>query len=59
MTFFQKKYLMLTKAALFNHKLQKKNYIVKYYYNLKQLFSIFLNVIYSCDGKAECSAAIL
>ncbi len=32
-------------------------YNMKYYYNLT-IFNIFQNVIYSCHGKAELSAAI-
>ncbi len=34
---------------------------MKYYCNFNELFSIQIymyNVMYSCDGKAECSAAI-
>ncbi len=55
---------MLTKAAFTWPKIQKKSYIVKYYtviiLHLLQIDVLigFKNVIYSCDGKAETSAAI-
>ncbi len=45
--------------CLFDHKYSKNRNIVKYYYNLKLLLSIWMhlkNVIYSCDCKAEMSA---
>ncbi len=45
---------MLTKAALCFQKYSKNSKIVKYYYNLNELFSIWIylkNIIYLFDAK--------
>ncbi len=58
---FSKKLPMITKAALFDQKYSKTVIMWKYYYNLRYFFFLFkyiLSVNYSCDGKAEFSAAI-
>ncbi len=57
---FQNKYLMLTEAVFIWLKITVKNSNVKYYYIVKYIlyFKIFLNAIYSFDGKAEFSSAI-
>ncbi len=39
---FWKKSLTLTKAALFDQKYSKNSNIVNYYYNLNELFSIWI-----------------
>ncbi len=42
---------------LFDQKYSKNSNNASYYYNLKYVSyaNIFLNIIYSCDGKTECS----
>ncbi len=52
--FFLKEISFLPKLHLFDQEYIKNSNIVKYYYNLKWLFT----VIYSCDGKAEFWAVI-
>ncbi len=50
------------KLHLFDQKYSKNINIVKNDYNLSWLFSMWiyiLDVIYSCDGKAEFSASLL
>ncbi len=44
---FWKKSLMLTKAVYLIAKQQQKTDVVKYYYNLKQLYSIL--IYFSCN----------
>ncbi len=45
------KYLCLTKQHLFKQNTVNNG-------NVKQVFTIFKNVIYSCDGKAEYSTLL-
>ncbi len=52
------KYLCLTKQHLFKQNTVNNGNVKKYYKNFKQVFNIFKNVIYSCDGKAEYSTLL-
>jgi len=52
--------MVKTRLHLFDQKYTKSSTTATYYYNLKYLFLFkhffsFLNVIYSCGGKAEFS----